>query len=47
MANEDITKIPVILDYEMMFVMNHLAYMQDINEQRKREHDKMMQKLKR
>jgi hypothetical protein len=31
----------------MMFVMNHLAYMQDINEQRKREHDKMMQKLKR
>ena len=44
MAGEDITKIPIIIEYDFLFVMNHLAYMADINDIRKKEHNKMMSK---
>lgn len=47
MAGEDITKIPKIIEYDFLFVMNHLAYMADINEIRKKEHNKMMAKYNR
>lgn len=47
MAGEDITKIEIILEYDFLFVMNHLNYMSDVNDMRKRENDKMMQKYKR
>jgi hypothetical protein len=47
MAGEDITKIPKIIEYDFLFVMNHLAYMADINEIRKKEHNKIMAKYNR
>lgn len=46
MAGEDITKIPIIVEYDFLFVMNHLAYMADINEIRKKEQEKMLAKYK-
>jgi hypothetical protein len=46
MAGEDITKIPTILEYDLMFVLNHLSYMADLNEIKRNEHQKMMAKYK-
>jgi hypothetical protein len=46
MAGEDITKIPTILEYDLMFVLNHLAYVADLNEIKRNEHQKMMAKYK-
>ena len=46
LANEDITKIEEITKYPLVFVLNYLSYMKDINEIRKREQMKLQQQMK-
>ena len=47
LAQEDITKMEEITKYPLIFVLNYLSYMKDINEIRFREQKKMEAKLKR
>lgn len=46
LANEDITKVEEITKYPLVFVLNYLAYMKDINDIRRREAQKMQQQMK-
>ena len=46
LANEDITKVEEITAYPLVFVLNYLAYMKDINDIRRREAQKMQQQMK-
>jgi hypothetical protein len=46
LANEDITKIDQITTYPLVFVLNYLSYMKDVNEIKRREEQKLRQKYK-
>ena len=46
LANEDITKIEEITKYPLVFVLNYLSYMKDINEIRQRAAQKAQQQMK-
>jgi len=46
LANEDITKIEKITTYPLVFVLNYLSYMKDINDIRRREAQKVQQQMK-
>ena len=40
LANEDITKVEEVTKYPLVFVLNYMAYMKDLNEMRDKERRK-------
>ena len=47
LAQEDITKMDQITEYPLIFVLNYMSYMKDLNELRERERKKLEAKYKR
>jgi hypothetical protein len=47
LSNEDITKIDEITQYPLIFVLNYLSYMKDLNGIKEREIQKQNMKYKR
>jgi hypothetical protein len=47
LAQEDITKIEQITEYPLVFALNYMAYMKDINQMREKEQRRQMAQLKR
>lgn len=47
LANEDITKTEKITTYPLVYVLNYMAYMQDVSRLRDKENKKVLQSIKR
>jgi hypothetical protein len=47
LANEDITKVDEITQYPLIYVLNYMSYMKDVNDMRKREQQKLEQRYRR
>ncbi len=46
MAKDDITKIETIITYPLIAVLNHLSYITDVNEIKRREELKQLARAK-
>ena len=46
LAQEDITKIEQITEYPLVFALNYMAYMKDINQMREKEQRRQLAQLK-
>jgi hypothetical protein len=47
LSNEDITKIEKITTYPLVFVLNYLSHIKDLNQMRERETQKQLKRLNR